>query len=236
MNKQLQNVVNDDEQFLIQVELLKLLEQQTKKYTSGDSSSIPVELGQELLDSLLFCIGVGLQGRDYMGKIDWSLLLNGDLASVVEKGRSFIKCCMEYGEKLWEKICISLPAVENYFLTLFDRDVMIPVLNRYCPDYEGLLINLYEPIATNAIGCALLQRDFETLILTPEEQKEIGCIFENLSGKAIESKMDKAAQLTLEQIRCQSQEEKQLLRRYAKDLAVRIERMRDVDGISGIFL
>lgn len=295
MNKQLQNVVNDDEQFLIQVELLKLLEQQTKKYTSGDSSSIPVELGQELLDSLLFCIGVGLQGRDYMGEIDWSLLLNGDLASVVEKGRSFIKCCMEYGEKLWEKICISLPAVENrsmkdtlksigtfwekydvhyfaheipcdidyqlsipvsekkkgvlyviayleqlavenYFLSLFDRDVMIPVLNRYCPDYEGLLINLYEPIATNAIGCALLQRDFETLILTPEEQKEIGCIFENLSGKAIESKMDKAAQLTLEQIRCQSQEEKQLLRRYAKDLAVRIERMRDVGGISGIFL
>ena len=48
--------------------------------------------------------------------------------------------------------------------------------------------------------------------------------------------MDKAAQLTLEQIRCQSQEEKQLLRRYAKDLAVRIERMRDVGGISGIFL
>ena len=295
MNKQLQNVVNDEERLLIQVELLKLLEQQTKKYTSGDSSSIPVELGQELLDSLLFCIGVGLQGRDYLGEIDWSLLLIGDLASVVEKGRSFIKCCMKYGEKMWKKICISLPAVENrsmkdtlksigtfwkkydayffaheipcdidyqlsipvsekkkgvlyviaylerlaienYFLSLFDRDVMIPVLNRYCPDYEGLLINLYEPIATNAIGRTLLERDYETLTLTPEEQKEIGCIFEHLSEKAIESKMDESAQVTLEKIGCQIQGEKQLLAQYAKNLAVRIERVRDVGGISGIFL
>lgn len=295
MNKQLQNVVNDDDQLWIQVELLKLLEQQTKKYTSGDSSSIPVELGQELLDSLLFCIGVGLQGRDYMGEIDWSLLLNGDLVSLVEKGRSFIKCCIEYGEKLWEKICISLPsvenrsmkdtlksigtfwkrydacflaheipcdidyqlsipvseekkgvlyviayleqlAVENYFLSFFDRDVMIPVLNRYCPDYEGLLINLYEPIATNAIGCAILQKSFEKLILTPEEQKELVCIFENLSGKAIENRLCEAAERTLEQISCQNQQEKQLMRRYVKGLAMRIESVRDVGGISGIFL
>lgn len=295
MNKQLQNVVNDDDRLLIQVELLKLLEQQTKKYTSGDSSSIPVELGQELLDSLLFCIGVGLQGRDYMGQIEWSLLLHGDFASVIEKGRGVIKNCIEYGKELWKRICISLPSVENrsmkdtlksigtfwekydsyffaheipcdidyqlsipvsekkkgvlyviayleqlamenHFLSYFDRNVMISVLERYCPDYEGLLINLYEPIATNAIGCTLLERDFETLTLTPEEQKDIGCIFEHLSGKSIESKMDEAAQLTLEKIGCQIQGEKQLLTQYAKNLAVRIEKVRDVGGISGVFL
>lgn len=295
MNKQLQQVLSEEEKNWIQVELLKLLEQQTKRYTSGDSSSIPVELGQELLDSLMFCIGVGLQGREYMGEMDWSLLLNSDLSSMAEKGRDFLKRCVEYGENLWKKICMSLPsvenrsmkdtlasmgtfwkkydvcffaheipcdidyqlskpvsekkkgvlyviayleqlAVENHFLSFFDKTVMIPVLSRYCPDYEGLLINLYEPIATNTMGCALLQRSFETLILTPEEQKEIGCIFANLSGKDIESRLEEAAQWTLEQLGCQSQGEKQLLRQYAKNLAVRIGSVRDVGGISGIFL
>ena len=295
MNKQLQTILSEDEQFRIQVELLKLLEEKTKKYTSGESSSIPVELGQELMDSLLFCIGTGLQGMDYMGQTDWGRLLDVDLADMVEKGTTYIKGSLEYGERLWNKICTSLPevenqsmkdtlksigtfwrnynyqyfaheipcdidyqlsipiseekkgvfyviaylerlAVENQFLSYFDKDSMIPVLNRYCPDYEGLLINLYEPIATNAIGCVLLQKDFKNLVMTSEEQKKLVCMFENLSGKMIESKLCEATLLTLEQISCKSQMERKSLSEYAKGLAVRIEGVRDEGGISGIFL
>ena len=295
MNKQLQTVLSEEEQFQIQEELLKLLARQTRKYTSGDSSSVPVEIGQELMDSIFFCIGVGLQGKEYMGQIDRRLLLDKDLASMLDKGIAYIRASLEYGERLWNKICMSLPkvenrsmkdtlksigtfwknydyrffaheipcdidyqlsipvseqkkgvlyvlaylerlAVENHFLSYFEEGAMLPVLNRYCPDYEGLLINLYEPIATNAIGCALLQKDFKKLGMTSEEQQELVRMFENISGKAIENKLVEASEWTLEQLSCQSPREQQLLKEYAKELAVRIESVRDMGGISGIFL
>jgi hypothetical protein len=42
--------------------------------------------------------------------------------------------------------------LENDFLRRFPKEPVIKLLENYCPDYRGLLINLYEPVATNALG------------------------------------------------------------------------------------
>ncbi len=46
--------------------------------------------------------------------------------------------------------------LENRFCSRFDIGKIIKLLEAYCPDYIELLINIYEPVATNALGIALL--------------------------------------------------------------------------------
>ena len=46
--------------------------------------------------------------------------------------------------------------IEADFLRRFDADACMRVLERSSPDYVDLLVNLYEPVATNAIGRALV--------------------------------------------------------------------------------
>ena len=42
----------------------------------------------------------------------------------------------------WLQQCLK----EAQYIAQFDRNECIAVLKRYCPDYKGLIINLYEPI------------------------------------------------------------------------------------------
>jgi hypothetical protein len=46
--------------------------------------------------------------------------------------------------------------VEVDFLRRFEPDACVRVLDRSCPDYVGLLVNLYEPIAINVIDRAVI--------------------------------------------------------------------------------
>ena len=50
------------EQVVIQGKLWQLLERQTQRYTMEESASVRVETAQELLESLLYCLRLGLRG------------------------------------------------------------------------------------------------------------------------------------------------------------------------------
>lgn len=60
--------------------------------------------------------------------------------------------------------------MENNFLRQFDIAKERGLLHSYCPDYNGLLINLYEPILTNAVGLTLIKEDVTTLNISQEGQ------------------------------------------------------------------
>lgn len=295
MNNKVQTVLSEEEQMLVQMKLLELLERQTRKYTSGDSSSIPVELGQDLMNSIMFCMGVSVYGLDYRGQMDWKRILHTDFADIFQRGIAFIQEKMSYGEALWEKICMHLPevrnqsmfdtlgsigafwkkydyrffahevpcdidyqlcipiaeekqgivyvlsyleqlATENLFLSCFEKEAMRAVLNRYCPDYRGLLINLYEPIVTNAIGCAILNKGFHELVCSEKEQEVLTALFENLTEEEITDCIRSGAETVLKQISCDNRREEELIERYGRELEVRIARVKNVGGIAGIFL
>lgn len=73
MNKQLQTILSEEEQLRIQVELFKLLEEKTKKYTSGESSfhSGGTWTGIDGFSFILYrcrIAGHGLQGTNRLGE------------------------------------------------------------------------------------------------------------------------------------------------------------------------
>jgi hypothetical protein len=63
--------------------------------------------------------------------------------------------------------------IEIDFLSRFDLDTCIRLLSNSCPDYRGLLLNLYEPIATTAAGLALIGEDPRGLDITQEGRADI---------------------------------------------------------------
>jgi len=63
--------------------------------------------------------------------------------------------------------------LEAEFLRHFALDACVRVLERSSPDYVDLLVNLYEPIATNVIGRAVIAEDPVALEICDEERAEI---------------------------------------------------------------
>lgn len=53
-NIQIGNDISDEDRILIEAKLWKLLGKRTERYTMGDSTSIPVEIAEELLNSIFF--------------------------------------------------------------------------------------------------------------------------------------------------------------------------------------
>ena len=70
------------EQAVIQGKLWQLLERQTQRYTMEESASVRVETAQELLESLLYCLRLGLRGKENRR----ALLLHGEYPALVRAG------------------------------------------------------------------------------------------------------------------------------------------------------
>ena len=63
--------------------------------------------------------------------------------------------------------------LEADFLNRFDLEACVRVLKSSCVDHLGLLINLYEPVATNAIGLAVIGEDPARLNVSDEDRVQI---------------------------------------------------------------
>ena len=67
--------------------------------------------------------------------------------------------------------------IENSLITRFDSVRVLALLARACPDPFDLLINLYEPVAANVLGQALIQGGLTLLEVTPTEAMRILALF-----------------------------------------------------------
>ncbi|MDD6612651.1 MAG: DUF6179 domain-containing protein [Clostridiales bacterium] len=126
-------------------------------------------------------------------------------------------------------------AVENSFLRQFTKEALEPVLNSYCPDYRGLLVNLYEPVAANALGCSLLDRDIHALIIPPDGYTALYGYFAGQTTGEIKQILCRAAQRLSEQMDMWSASARQYLHAYAERLVPRIAAVRSADGLRGSF-
>lgn len=123
--------------------------------------------------------------------------------------------------------------IENRFLRGYPAETMLPVLQQYCPDYKGLLINLFEPVFTNALGLSLLGAGGQRLLLEPEELEELYGAVENLRQRDVERALVAAARPLAVGLGDGAPE---YLRLYCGALAARIAAMRDCGGLGGIFM
>lgn len=126
--------------------------------------------------------------------------------------------------------------IENDLLCRFQIDCMIPLWQSYCPDYRGLLINLYEPVATNAIGLALLQEDIRGLHISTGAREKIKRCLEPLNQAQRMDLLQVAAQKVSELLGMQNTVSQNYLLQFSADLSPRIAVGLQNNRLQGIFL
>ena len=59
-NLQIDKSISEDDRNLIEIKIWKLLSDRIERYTMGDSTSVPIEIAEELLKSICFSLELEL--------------------------------------------------------------------------------------------------------------------------------------------------------------------------------
>ncbi len=287
-----QSILSEGDIYEIQKSLWSILAMQVQRYTMGDSSSVPVETAQELLNSICFCI------RMYMKEISGDLTMLKELPAedLFIKGRIVIEKAVTEGRKLLshaintsphgldnlsyrDTLCeitgffkkydyrflahdipcsidyqLSQPVserllgieyineylrriiIENEFITHFDRYNAISLFEKCFPEYKVLLINLYEPVATNAIGLALIKGNIAALDITESDRLVLLEYFRSWSEKTALEKLQNAAVSICSCLNIDDEAAKNYLRKTATELYPRISAAVTAGSLNDVFL
>lgn len=275
----------------IQTKLWRLLEKQTRRYTLEESTSVRVETAQELLQSLLYCLRLALQGKPDRR----NLLLHGDYEALIRSGLELVQRETQRGLIRYQYSCSHPPAVTNrayrdtmgdilhffrsyhpqffahlvdcsidyqLFLPVSERLLGISYLNAYlsrlalenqlinrfqqgavlgciqaaCPDYEDLLVNLYEPVLQNAVGLALLGRDVTGLSVSLEERQRLQDQLEPLTEQERAAALGQAADALWEDLDLRDPAAKAELRQGVATLVPRLGVALEHHTLEGLFV
>ena len=126
--------------------------------------------------------------------------------------------------------------IENSFVGKFEKSISEQLLNSYCSDSKGLLINLYEPLAANAIGLALLHEEVRSLCVTQVEGERLVKLFEPLSVTPAKKALSDAAERVCSELKISDPSSIRYLRKMAEELFPRIEAALAHGRLDGIFL
>ena len=124
-------------------------------------------------------------------------------------------------------------AAENSLLTRLPQGEVRAVLERSCPDWRGLLVNLYAPAAANALARTLLGGEGLTF-----SDGEIGALRErwkHARPERIENDLLTAADALAERLALPRGAGK-YLSGFAREVAARAEALRDCGGLRGVFV
>ena len=294
MDKALTRPFTASQAATVETRLWGLLQRQVQHYTMAESSSVPIEVAQELLKGVNDLIGQGLYGE----KDPQEQLLRGDLDQVIQRGLERVNQQVQEGLKLYQYVCAHPPVVtnlayretvanmlaffrtyqpqlmphmigctidyqlflpvreglegilflngylthlaaENRLLNCFDRGAVECVLNAASPDYEDLLINLYQPVFQNALGrCllgrCLLGRDVLELSITAEERKELHRRLSPLSADELRRVVEQGAWALAQTFRMPALAG--YLRQSAGEVLPRLQVALEHDSLAGIFV
>ncbi len=283
--------LTEEDERIIQSKLWNLLARRTELYTMGDSSSVRIEIAQELLQSISFCLDLYLKKSGNTKKS----FVEADLEELLKLGQAVCEEKIELGKLLYNKACLTAPEIENIsysdtlkdiggffkhydyrffahqipcdidyqlcnpvkesmqgieyindylgriiiendFVRRFEKNKAERLLLSYCSDYRGLLINLYAPLAANAIGLALLQEDVSTLNITASEGELLSKLFEPLSVTPAKKALSEAAIRVSSELKMSDDSSLRYLRKTAEELYPRIEAALPHGRLSGIFI
>jgi hypothetical protein len=126
--------------------------------------------------------------------------------------------------------------VEADFLRRLDVDACVRVLERSSPDFEDLLVNLYEPVATNAIGRALVREDPRPLRISDEERAGIAARLGPLTSAQRERAMLEAASATCDCLGIHDGGGVEYLRALVPELLPRLEVALAYGDLRGVFV
>jgi hypothetical protein len=119
---------------------------------------------------------------------------------------------------------------ENDFLRAFDPSRVVRLLNAHFADAREQVVNLFEPVAVNALALALLQKDPLTLHITPEDAACVKAIADDTGEEAFLTRLTGAADALHEA----TQSDALLLRAAARELSARVSLLPSA-GMGGVF-
>ncbi|MDR0286494.1 MAG: DUF6179 domain-containing protein [Clostridiales bacterium] len=125
----------------IQYECLALLAGKTESYNSGDSSSIPVEKAQSIMDSNLFTIGLCLKTYPHPNDAV-ALLQNESIDEIYKKGRRRIDAMLAHTKGLHEELLPQLVDTQNVFYRSTMEDGIKGFFKLYYPDFAAQEIHI----------------------------------------------------------------------------------------------
>lgn len=131
---------------------------------------------------------------------------------------------------------------ENDFMQRFELSRCKALLRAVHPEYRELIISLYEPIATNAIGLALAGGTIRELRVRDADRARISETVVGRSTRAVGELLGEAASAVCDELGIEDANARGYVTQTASDLRPRIMRFaqetaeRSVDGLAGVFL
>ena len=270
--------------------LLALLPQETRRYTSGESSSVPWETAQSLLASLLYTLRLNGEAP---GERGWQLA-ESDLAEELRRGQTRLRRKMDYARRLWRRLAgsgaagdsralgetllgigefwrrydwrfaahevpcdidypLALPVSEELqgvdyltewlsrletelrFRDAFPREAREAAWERFHPERYDLPLNLYEPLAADALCLFALGRDVQALVVGPEERRAFALRMDLLTEEETEVALRRWAEGLGEVLGLPEGRDRRYLAVYAGTLLPRIRTAVAEGGWPGIF-
>lgn len=126
--------------------------------------------------------------------------------------------------------------LESDFIRRFPKSAVVGLLRSYCPDYRDLLINLFEPVAVNALGLSLLGEDPLSLDIAPADSERLACLLSPLTDAGIAAALRDAAEKLCRSLNIRDASAREYLTRTAEALRPRIVSCLNTGGLQGIFL
>ena len=126
--------------------------------------------------------------------------------------------------------------IENSFVGKFEKSIAERLLNSYCSDYKGLVINIYAPLAANAVGLALLREEVRPLNISETDGERLAELFEPLSVTPAKEALRTAANRACAELEINDASSVRYMRKTAEELFPRIEAALPRGGLNGIFV
>lgn len=185
------------------------------------------DYGSLALRSTLSGILAGLEHYDARflahripGEIDYQLALP---VSEELPGIDFVLCYLEH------------LAAELRFLSRFALHRVLALLDGASPDWRDAVSSLYEPIAANALGLALLDEDPRRLHIRDGQRQTLLLLLAPLHPLDIDHRLTRAGDAVLHALGLREMQDRTLLHAFAGALAPRVGSVADAGELRHVF-
>lgn len=125
---------------------------------------------------------------------------------------------------------------ELRFLSRLPLHRVLALLDGFSPEWRELVANLYAPVATNALGLALLGGDPRRLHITQAQRDELLGMLGNRPAEVIEERLFTASRTVCRALDLQDESDTTLLLSLSLDLAPRVHAACAAGDLSHVFV
>nr|WP_315019436.1 DUF6179 domain-containing protein [uncultured Aminipila sp.] len=126
--------------------------------------------------------------------------------------------------------------LENRFCEHFERNGIIRLLQSYCPDYKGLLINIFEPVAINTMGLAVINKNVIDLDISDYDRKRILAELDKWPDNEVIIQLDRVVDIICSQLEINEMQQRNYLYEALFAQYPRVKNQVALKNLNGIFL